>query len=278
MTISRPQATVLLLAVAGALAITLLLQLPHAPAQAPQAPPSLANGTFVDLTHSFDKRTVYWPTARRFQLKEVAKGETDQGYYYAANDFSAAEHGGTHLDAPVHFARGRQTSDRIPLERLVGQAAVVDVSRAAAANRDYQVSVADLEGWERANGALPEGAIVLLRTGYSKFWPNRRKYMGTDERGAEAVAKLHFPGLDPAAARWLVANRRIKAIGLDTPSIDYGQSKLFRSHRTLFARNIPAFENLDNLERLPARGALFIGLPMKIRGGSGGPLRAMAII
>lgn len=101
--------------------------------------------------------------------------------------------------------------------------------------------------------------------------------MGTNRRGAAAVAKLHFPGLDAAAARWLVANRRIKAIGLDTPSIDFGQSKLFRSHRTLFAENIPAFENLDNLERLPATGALFIGLPMKIRGGSGGPLRAMAI-
>ena len=275
--IKRPT-TALLLAVAGAIVIALLLQLPHAPAQAPQAPPALPSGTFVDLTHSFDSRAVYWPTARRFRLKEVAEGETDQGYYYAANDFSAAEHGGTHLDAPVHFARGRQTSDRIPLERLVGQAAVIDVTRAAAANRDYQVSVADFTTWERANGTLPEGAIVLLRTGYSKFWPNRRRYMGTNERGAEAVAKLHFPGLAPAAARWLVANRRIKAIGLDTPSIDYGQSKLFRSHRTLFAENIPAFENLDNLDRLPARGALFIGLPMKIRGGSGGPLRAIAII
>jgi len=274
---SKRPLTALLFAVAGAIAVALTTQLPQAPAQAPP-PAMLPSGRFVDLTHSFDKRTIYWPTARRFRLKEVAEGETDQGYYYAANDFSAAEHGGTHLDAPVHFARGRQTSDRIPLERFVGPAAVIDVSKAAAANRDYQVSVGDLTRWERANGTLPTDAIVLLRTGYGKFWPNRKKYMGTDERGMKAVAKLHFPGLAPAAARWLVANRRIKAIGLDTPSIDYGQSKLFLSHRILFAKNIPAFENVANLDQVPAKGSLFIGLPMKIRGGSGGPLRAMAIV
>ena len=274
---SKRPLTALLFAVAGAIAVALTTQLPQAPAQAPPQA-TLPSGRFVDLTHSFDKRTIYWPTARRFRLKEVAEGETDQGYYYAANDFSAAEHGGTHLDAPVHFARGRDTSDRIPLERFVGPAAVIDVSKAAAANRDYQVSVGDLTRWERANGTLPTDAIVLLRTGYGKFWPNRKKYMGTDERGMKAVAKLHFPGLAPAAARWLVANRRIKAIGLDTPSIDYGQSKLFLSHRILFAKNIPAFENVANLDQVPAKGALFIGLPMKIRGGSGGPLRAMAIV
>jgi kynurenine formamidase len=161
---------------------------------------------------------------------------------------------------------------------LIGAAVVVDVSRKAAANPDYQVGVGDLQRWERANRRLPPGTIVLLRTGFGKFWPDRKRYMGTDERGADAVAKLHFPGLSPDAARWLVRSRSIKAIGLDTPSIDYGQSQLFESHRILFEKNIPAFENLANLDRLPVKGFSVVALPMKIKGGTGGPLRIVAIV
>jgi kynurenine formamidase len=119
---------------------------------------------------------------------------------------------------------------------------------------------------------------VLLRTGYSQRWPDAARYLGTSERGPEAVAKLHFPGLHPDTARWMVANRRFRAIGIDTASIDYGQSTQYESHRVLFERDIPAFENLTALERLPARGAFVVALPMKIGGGSGAPLRAIAIL
>ncbi len=244
---------------------------------APQ-PASFPHGRLVDLTHDFSEETIYWPTAKSFTLEKVAEGVTPAGYYYAANNFSAAEHGGTHLDAPIHFSEGKFTSDQIPLEQLVGAAIVVEVSAATATNRDYQVSVADFEAWEQAHGKIPDKAIVLLRTGHGKFWPNREQYLGTAEFGAEAVAKLHFPGLHPEAARWLVNNRTISAIGLDTPSIDYGQSTLFESHVTLFGANIPAFENVANLEHLPAKGAIVIALPMKIKGGSGGPLRMIAIV
>ncbi|HEX8070529.1 MAG TPA: cyclase family protein [Pyrinomonadaceae bacterium] len=235
-------------------------------------------GAVIDLSYPFDAETVYWPTADTFRLEQVAAGETPQGYYYAANNYAAAEHGGTHVDAPVHFAAGRNTVDQIPLEQLLGAGVVVDVSEQAAASADYQVGVADFERWEAAHGRLPDGAIVLLRTGYGKFYPDRRRYMGTDERGAVAVAKLHFPGLHPEAARWLTTARSIKAVGLDTPSIDYGQSTLFESHRALFERNVPAFENLANLDRLPANGFHVVALPMKIKGGSGGPLRIIAIL
>jgi len=127
-------------------------------------------------------------------------------------------------------------------------------------------------------GRIPAGAIVLLRTGFGKFYPDRKKYLGTDERGAAAVAKLHFPGLDPQAARWLGQSRSIKAIGLDTASIDRGQSTLFESHRNLFERNIPAFENVANLDQLPVKGFTVVALPMKIKGGSGGPLRIIAML
>src|ERR1044072_4090759 len=159
----------------------------------------------------------------------------------------------------------------------MGAAIVIDVADKAAANADYLVSVVDIENWEKRNGKIAPGTIVLLRTGYGKYSPDRKKYMGTDERGAEAVAKLHFPGLDPAAARWITQNRTIKAIGLDTASIDRGQSTLFESHSTLFEKNIPAFENVANLDQLPVKGFTVIALPMKIKGGSGGPLRIIAV-
>ncbi|HKQ51031.1 MAG TPA: cyclase family protein [Pyrinomonadaceae bacterium] len=241
-------------------------------------PPDFPQGKLVDLSHPFDADTVYWPTAEGFKLEKDFEGVTEKGYYYAANKFSTAEHGGTHIDAPVHFAKGRHTVDEIPLEQLIGEAVVVDVVKQAESNRDYLVTADDFQRWEKMNGQIPKGAIVILRTGYAKFWPDRKRYMGTDERGADAVPKLHFPGLHPDAARWLIANRSIKAVGLDTPSIDYGQSTLFETHRVLFDQNVPAFENLDNLDQLPTKNFTVVALPMKIKGGSGGPLRAIAIL
>jgi kynurenine formamidase len=235
-------------------------------------------GEIVDLSHTYDQSTIFWPTSDTFRLENVAEGMTPGGYYYAANNVFTAEHGGTHIDSPVHFAQGRQTVDRIPLERLVAPAVVVDVTARADADPDYQIVVADIEQAEQRDGPIPADAIVLLRTGFSRRWPDAARYLGTAERGADAVAKLHFPGLHPDAARWLVANRRIAAIGIDTASIDYGRSTQYESHRALFERDIPAFENLTALERLPPRGAFVIALPMKIGGGSGAPLRAIALL
>ena len=235
-------------------------------------------GKWIDLTHSFDENTIFWPTAEPFKLDTVFVGQTDDGYHYEAYQFCLAEHGGTHLDAPVHFAEGKWSAEQIPLESGIGEAVLIDVSAAATDNPDYLISVADVQGWEKQHGSLPEDAIVLFRTGYGKFWPDRVKYMGTDERGPDAVAKLHFPGIDPALSTWLVQNRKIKAVGLDTPSIDFGQSKLFESHRILYEQNIIGFENLANLDQLPVKGAYVIALPMKIKGGSGGPLRIVAFL
>ena len=256
------------------LVIVLMLAVPVV-AQKKGAFPS---GRVVDLTYAFGADTVYWPTAEQFKLETDFEGVTDKGYFYSAYRYSAAEHGGTHLDSPVHFAKGHYSVDQLPLEQLMGSAIVIDVTAQCAKNPDYLVSVADIENWEKSNGRIPTGTIVLLRTGFGKFYPDRKKYLGTDERGAEAVAKLHFPGLDPAAARWITQNRSIKAIGLDTASIDYGQSTMFDTHRILFEKNIPSFENVANLDQLPAKGFSVIALPMKIKGGSGGPLRIIAIL
>jgi kynurenine formamidase len=238
----------------------------------------MPDGKVVDLSHPYDTDTIYWPTAEGFELTTDFEGFTDRGYYYTANSFCSAEHGGTHIDAPIHFAEGRNTVDEIPLSQLIGHAVLIDVSDSCTDNPDYQISVSDFESWEAEHGPLPDGAIVLMRTGYEEFWPDRVRYMGTDERGPDAVSRLHFPGLHPEAARWLVTSRSINAIGLDTPSIDFGQSIDFESHQVLFAADIPAFENLTKLGDLPPTGFAVIALPMKITGGSGGPLRIAALV
>ena len=237
----------------------------------------LARASWVDLTYAFDSTTIYWPTAKPFRLEVVSAQRTPAGYYYAANNFAAAEHGGTHLDAPVHFAEGKLSADQIPVTRLTGPAVVIDVSGQAAADRDVRVAPADLEAWERDHTPIPEGMVVLIRTGWGSRWPDRARYLGTTKTGAAAVPELHFPGIHPDAARWLVA-RKVRAVGIDTPSIDYGQSTTFETHQILFAADIPAFENLAHLSAVPATGAFVIALPMKIRGGSGGPLRIVAVV
>jgi kynurenine formamidase len=242
---------------------------------ASDAPPS---ERVIDLTHPFDEETIYWPTEEGFVLERGPSGVSPEGYYYEAHRFRAAEHGGTHIDAPIHFFEGGWTLDQIPLERLIGPAVAIDVTSACARDRDYQVDVGDLQGWEARHGEIPAGAIVLLRTGFARFWPDRERYMGTAARGAAATAELHFPGLHPRAARWLVNERGIHAVGLDTASIDHGPSREFWSHRVLFEANVVVFENLAGLDALPSRGFSVIALPIAIRGGSGGPLRIIAIL
>jgi len=238
----------------------------------------LAESKLVDLSHSFNSRTIYWPTAQKFKLTEVADGETEGGWHYSAYNFEGAEHGGTHLDAPIHFSAGGNTADKVPLRKVVGPAVTVDVRAKANADADYLVSVQDLEAFEAANGQIARDTIVLLRTGWSSRWPDARRYLGTAERGDAAVPKLHFPGLSVEAAEWLVKQRRIRAVGIDTASIDRGQSTDFRAHRVLSAAQVPVFENVTNLNRVPAEGFHVIALPMKIEGGSGGPLRTIAIV
>jgi kynurenine formamidase len=237
----------------------------------------ISSGKWIDLTYDFSDNTLYWPNNPiGFRLDTLANGVTPAGFYYSSYAFFTPEHGGTHLDAPVHFAKGKLSVDQVTIDQLTGDAIVIDISKHVANNADYLCSIADLQAWEKKNGSIAEGAILLIRTGWGKYYPDANKYLGTAEKGSEAIAKLHFPGLDPQAAEWLVKNRKIKAIGIDTPSVDYGQSKDFKTHQVLYAQNICGFENLANLDQLPIKGAYIIALPMKIKGGSGGPLRIVA--
>lgn len=229
-------------------------------------------GEWIDLSYDFSEKTNYWTTEDGFKKEVVAEGKTDKGYYYSAYKFSAPEHGGTHLDSPKHFAEGRKGVDELAVSQLIAPAVKIDVSAKSEQNRDYLISVEDLTSWEAANGNIPDGCIVLFQTGYGKYWGDRTKYMG-----AEGDQK-HFPGLSPDAAKWLIQNRKVNAVGIDTASIDYGQSQTFDTHVALMSENIPAFENVANLEKVPTKGAQIIALPMKIKGGSGAPLRIVAFI
>jgi kynurenine formamidase len=236
----------------------------------------LTSSKVVDLSHAFNAETIYWPTSPSgFELKVLHKGPTKAGFFYYANAFCSPEHGGTHLDAPMHFAEGRWTNSDIPVERFVGPAIVIDVSAKAEANPDYLLTVEDIAAWEAAHGRIPDKAIVLLRTGWSARWPDKRAYLGDDTPGD--ATHLHFPSFGPEAAAWLAKERRPNLIGVDTASVDYGPSQDFPVHRIIGAANIGGLENLANLDQLPATGVVVIALPMKIEKGSGGPARIIAL-
>jgi kynurenine formamidase len=237
----------------------------------------LPTGTkLVDLTYTFDETTIYWPTApSKFVLTRLHHGPTEAGYFYAANTLATPEHGGTHFDAPIHFGEGKPTVEKVPLERLVAPGIVIDMSKAAEANADALLDAAHIDAFEKEHGKIEPGVIVLVRTGWGSRWPDCKRYLGDDTEGD--ASKLHFPGIGKDAAERLV-ERKVAAVGIDTASIDHGPSEDFVAHQILLGAEIPAFENVARLEEVPTKGALIMALPMKIGGGSGGPLRIVAVV
>ena len=257
------------LLLAAALALAAL------PAAAQKRAPLFDRAKLVDLTYSFDERTVYWPTARPFSLHINNWGLAPGGYWYSSAEFSASEHGGTHIDSPIHFGLRKWTTDDIPVERLTGPAVVIDVSAQCAAHPDYLLTAEDVAAWEKRHGRIRAGAIALVRTGWGHYWPEKKRYLGSDAPGD--TQNLHFPGISRPAAE-LLAARQVAGVGIDTASLDYGQSRDFQAHRVLNGANIYGLENVANLDRLPPTGATLIALPIKIRGGTGGPVRILAVL
>jgi kynurenine formamidase len=232
--------------------------------------------SIIDLTHPFDHDTLYWPSEESgFELSSIHRGKTNAGWYYAANRLSAPEHGGTHIDAPAHFGEGRISVDKIPLGNLLGPAVVIDISDQAERDPDALLEPEAIEAFEKEHGPIAPGTIVLVRTGWSTRWPNRKAYLGDNRLGK--ADKLHFPGISEAGAKALVL-RRIAAVGIDTASLDNGPSRDFLAHRALAAADVPGFENVARLDMVPSTGALIVALPMKIATGTGAPLRIVAIV
>lgn len=230
----------------------------------------------VDLTYQLDQETVFWPTNKPFTWEKTAWGKSVNGYWYASGVFSMSEHGGTHIDAPIHFGEGRLAVDEIPLQKLVAPAVVIDVRTAVEGDRDYRLMIRDIEAWETRYGRIPHGAVVLMLTGWGKGWPDKQRYLGT--KTPSDPKTLHFPGYSKEAAEFLVTQRKIDGIGIDTPSIDYGPSQDFIVHQIVNGANLYGLENIANLEKLPANGAILVSLPIKIRGGTGGPVRIIGIL
>lgn len=233
----------------------------------------------LDMTYVYDEETIYWPTAEPFQLEKVGWEISEGGWWYASNNYSASEHGGTHVDAPIHFAQNGRTIDQIPLEEWIGPAVKIDVTAKCEMDRDYLLAVDDIEAWENHHGKIPAGAWIIMYTGIdTKYYPDKKKVLGTEKTGLDALPELSFPGFSPESVEFLVNNRNITGIAIDTPSIDRGKSKDFKAHQVLCEANKLALENIANLDKLPFSGAMLYVIPMPIKNGTGAPARVFAFL
>ena len=233
----------------------------------------------LEMTYPYDENTIYWPTSKSFHLEKVSWKISEGGWWYASNEFSASEHGGTHADAPIHFAKNGRTIDQIPLEEWIGPAVKIDVTMNCEQNRDYLLVVEDIASWEKGHGKIPDKSWVIMYTGIgTKYYPDKKKVLDTDKTGEAALPELSFPGFSAESVAFLLKNRNIRGIAIDTPSIDYGRSKDFKVHQTLFAADKLALENIANLDKLPESGATLYVIPMLIKEGTGSPARVFAII
>jgi kynurenine formamidase len=224
----------------------------------------------VDMTYAINDKLPAWPgDERTFEARAVATPEKD-GYF--ARSFWMLEHYGTHMDAPAHFPPGKEFLDQIPVAHLFAPAVVVDVREEVAKDPDYRLRVMRLEKWEAVHGRIPAGAVVLLRTGWASRWPDQARY-----RNMDAAGVMHFPGFSVEAAR-LVIERGAVGLGIDTLSIDYGPSKDFDVHRVTLPAGLYQLENLAHMDQLPEAGAFLISAPIKLEGGSGGPVRVFALL
>jgi kynurenine formamidase len=224
----------------------------------------------VDLSYAINDKLVAWPgDARGFEAKVNASAATE-GYF--TRSFWMLEHYGTHLDAPIHFPPGKTSVDKIASEKLFGPAVVIDVRAQGEKDADYQVPQAGILEWESKHGRIPKGAIVLLRTGWAAHWRDAQRYRNQDTNGT-----MHFPGVSIEAAR-LLLDRGVSGIGCDTLSVEYGASKDFAVHRLTLGSGMYHLENLADLSALPESGAFLIVAPIKLEGGSGGPVRVFAVL
>ena len=241
---------------------------------AKHVPPSTPHPEFrdmIDLTHPLNAKTPLFdesPTPA-YEAKTIATIAKDK---YFAREISLPEHFGTHIDAPAHFAAGLWTVDQIPAERLVGPLVILDVREQALHNPDYLISVQDIAQWEQKNGPVPLGSIVIARTGWESRWNSAKEY-----RNADAHGVMHFPGFSLDAAKFLVEGREIRGLGIDTLSLDYGRSQDFPVHEFVLGHSVYQLENVANLEKAPVKGALLVVAPMKLEGGSGSPVRLLAL-
>ena len=235
-------------------------------------PPEAPARVVLDLTHALGPDTPAWPEPMFTPFKYQLTATIDKDGFFAGR-YQTPDHLGTHVDAPAHFVAGQPTVDLLRPADLVRPAVVIDMEAAVAANVDARLGTDAVRAWERTHGAVPAGSIVLLRTGWASRWPDPLRVFGKDAKGV-----LHFPGFSQEAAALLVRDRRVVALGIDSPSLDYGPSSDYAVHHLTYAAGRYGIENLADLTRLPATGATVIVAPIKIAGGSGGQARVLALL
>jgi kynurenine formamidase len=224
----------------------------------------------VDMTYAINGKLPAWPgDDKTFEAQVVATPGKDG---YLARSFWMLEHYATHMDAPAHFPPGKFTLDQIPVAHFFGPAVVIDVREETSKDPDYRLNAARIEKWEASHGRIPSGAIVMMRTGWASRWPDQARYRNMDENKV-----MHFPGFSVESAKLLIARGTV-GLGIDTLSIDYGVSKDFEVHHTDLPAGLYNLENLANLDQLPEAGAFLIAAPIKLEGGSGGPVRVFALL
>ncbi|PVD24886.1 hypothetical protein C0Q70_15376 [Pomacea canaliculata] len=230
----------------------------------------------IDMTLVLAKDTINWPGSPPFNFTILKRGYQTPGFWYEINYFGTAEHAGTHVDAPAHFSQSGWRVHQIPPSSLAGPAVVVDVADKATKDADYRLTIEDLQSWEDSHGRIPNKAVVVMYSGWGARYPSPSRVYNTNN--PLDASTFHFPGIHPAAAAWLASQRHVIAVGVDTPSTDYGQSTKYETHVVLGNNNVLGLENLQNVDQLPARGAtIAIGL-VNLKDGSGGPARILAII
>jgi len=212
-----------------------------------------------------------------FRLEEISRYD-ERGPAWYWNNFTMGEHTGTHFDAPIHWLSGKDLPDNavdtIPVKHFIAPAAVIDCSRAAAGEPDFLMTLATVEAWEREHGRIEKGSWLLLRTDWSKKpYPD---YAGLREDGA------HTPGPSPEVVKWLVEERDVHGFGTETIGTDAGQAQHFNppfpAHFYMHGRGRYGLQCLTNLDQLPPKGAVIIAAPLKIKQGSGSPLRVLALM
>ncbi len=255
-------------AVCFALLIALLSQNTHHDSMLEGVPSGKTR--VLDLSYAINDKLVPWPGDEKFFEAKVNASVEKNGYF--TRSFWMLEHYGTHLDAPAHFPPGKATVDQIPAKQLFGPAVVMDVRAESGKDADYQLAAARVEEWEKRHGRIPEGAIVLLRTGWASRWPDARKYRNQDEKG-----KMHFPGFSPEAAKLLI-ERKVSGLGCDTLSVDPGASSDYAVHRLALGAGLFQLENLADMNELAEAGTFLVVAPIKLEGGSGGPVRVFALL